>query len=77
MPGKERRNGYLCQPHRDCFVPRNDGRFICSYRHIEEAIAAEKLIKGGSWDYKRQLVNSFNQDWDDLYSSLLGESNKA
>jgi putative endonuclease len=44
------------------------------YPHIEEAIAAEKLIKGSSRDYKKQLVNSLNREWQDLYSSLLEES---
>jgi len=44
------------------------------YPHIEEAIAAEKLIKGSSRDYKKQLVNSLNQEWQDLYDSLLEES---
>jgi putative endonuclease len=44
-----------------------------SYPHIEEAIAAEKLIKGSSRDYKKQLVNSINPEWKDLYADLIAE----
>jgi len=43
------------------------------YAHIEEAIATEKLIKGSSRDYKKQLVNSINPKWEDLYANLLAE----
>ncbi|MGF7042191.1 hypothetical protein [Mucilaginibacter lappiensis] len=43
------------------------------YTHIEEAIAAEKLIKGSSREYKKQLVNSLNPDWKDLYDELKDE----
>lgn len=41
------------------------------YPHIEEAIAAEKLIKGGNRKSKEQLINSINPDWNDLYNELL------
>ena len=43
------------------------------YAHIEEAIAAEKLIKGSSRVYKKQLINSLNPDWKDLYNDLKDE----
>jgi putative endonuclease len=43
------------------------------YPHIEEAISAEKLIKGSSRDYKKQLINQLNPDWDDLYDVLINE----
>jgi putative endonuclease len=43
------------------------------YPHIEEAIAAEKLIKGGSRAYKEQLINSINAEWKDLHHGLLEE----
>lgn len=43
------------------------------YPHIEEAIAAEKALKGGSRDRKIQLINSMNPDWFDLYDSLINE----
>ncbi|QHS55601.1 GIY-YIG nuclease family protein [Mucilaginibacter sp. 14171R-50] len=43
------------------------------YSHIEEAIAAEKLIKGGSRQSKIDLVNSINPGWNDLYDDLLNE----
>jgi len=41
------------------------------YPHIEEAITAEKLIKGGSRANKEQLINSMNPEWADLYDGLL------
>jgi putative endonuclease len=43
------------------------------YAHIEEAIAAEKLIKGGSRQSKIMLINSLNPNWGDLYEGLLKE----
>jgi putative endonuclease len=43
------------------------------YPHIEEAIAAEKVIKGGNRKNKIELVNSVNPEWNDLYDQLLGE----
>ena len=43
------------------------------YPHIEEAIAAEKLIKGSSREYKINLVNSINPEWKDLYDDLMRE----
>ncbi|OOQ61001.1 excinuclease ABC subunit C [Mucilaginibacter pedocola] len=45
--------------------------YYCFYSRIEEAIAAEKAIKGSSRDYKKQLVNSINPEWKDLYEGLL------
>ena len=41
------------------------------YPHIEEAIAAEKTIKGGNRKSKQQLVNSLNPEWKDLYDGLM------
>ena len=41
------------------------------FAHIEEAIAEEKRIKGGSRDAKRKLIIAFNPEWKDLYESLL------
>ena len=43
------------------------------YPHIEEAIAAEKLIKGGNRKSKMQLITSVNPEWKDLYEVLLAE----
>jgi len=43
------------------------------YPHIEEAIAAEKLIKGSSREYKINLVSSINPKWKDLYDDLMQE----
>ena len=43
------------------------------YSHIEEAIAAEKLIKGGNRQSKIDLIKSINHGWKDLYEDLLNE----
>ncbi|RNL52213.1 GIY-YIG nuclease family protein [Pedobacter jejuensis] len=37
---------------------------------IEEAIAEEKRIKGGSRLAKLKLINEFNPIWNDLYETL-------
>jgi putative endonuclease len=43
------------------------------YPRIEDAIANEKAIKGGSRKNKIKLVNSLNPDWLDLYDKLIEE----
>ena len=40
------------------------------FAFIEEAIAREKQLKGGSRNRKLALVNSINADWKDLYDSI-------
>ncbi len=37
---------------------------------IENAIAREKQIKGGSRAKKLELINGMNPDWHDLYGEL-------
>ena len=41
-----------------------------SFHTIEEAIAREKQIKGGSRKKKENLINSLNPEWKDLYDNL-------
>jgi putative endonuclease len=41
------------------------------YPRIEEAISAEKTLKGCSRKHKQQLVNSMNPEWKD-YMILFG-----
>jgi putative endonuclease len=43
------------------------------YSRIEEAIAAEKALKGGSRKNKINLINSLNPNWLDLYEDLIKE----
>jgi len=43
------------------------------YSTIDEAIPVEKLIKGGSRDSKKQLVQQMNPDWIDLYDEVIKE----
>ena len=41
------------------------------FHRIEEAIAREKLLKGGSRNAKNELINSMNPKWRDLFDDLL------
>ena len=43
-----------------------------SFDRIEEAIAEEKRIKGGSRLAKEQLINGLNPDWRDLWFDICG-----
>ena len=43
------------------------------YSRIEEAIANEKALKGGSRKAKQNLVTSINPDWKNLYDDLIKE----
>ena len=43
------------------------------YPRIEEAIAAEKALKGGNRNNKINLINSMNPTWLDLYEDLTKE----
>ena len=40
------------------------------YETINEAIAEEKRIKGGSRRKKEELINSMNPEWKDLYEEI-------
>jgi putative endonuclease len=41
------------------------------YEDIQEAIKREKQLKAGSRSKKTELINSMNNNWNDLYESLL------
>lgn len=43
------------------------------YPVIEEAIANEKAIKGGSRTDKIKLINGLNPDWKDMYPILIAD----
>jgi putative endonuclease len=45
--------------------------YYFAYFRIEEAIAAEKAIKGGSRQSKIDLVNSLNPGWTNLYEEIM------
>jgi putative endonuclease len=47
--------------------------YYVSYLYIEEAIAMEKLLKGGSRDNKIRLITEMNPKWIDLYDGLVNE----
>ena len=44
--------------------------YYIGFNSIEEAIAEEKRIKGGSQKNKIILIESINPNWDDLYNQL-------
>lgn len=44
--------------------------YYCFYPTIEEAIAEEKRIKGGSRSAKIKLIESINPHWVDLYNEI-------
>ena len=47
--------------------------YYFSYFSIEEAIAEEKRIKGGSRQKKIDLINSMNPNWDDLWEKEVSK----
>lgn len=44
--------------------------YFCSYSNIEEAIAEEKRIKGGSRSKKIKLIEKLNPEWKDLWEDV-------
>jgi putative endonuclease len=70
---------YILLEHKQKFYPNSfTAKYQCDklvyynfHSRIKEAIADEKRIKGSSREYKKQLVNSLNPDWSDLYEDLL------
>jgi putative endonuclease len=41
------------------------------FQRIEDAIAEEKRIKGGSRKQKEDLINAFNREWKDLGEEMV------
>lgn len=64
--------------HKEKFYPNSfTARYNCvklvyysSFESIEEAIAEEKRIKGGSRKKKEILINSINPTWSDLWEEV-------
>ena len=63
--------------HREGAVAGFTRRYACknlvwyeSYERMDEAIAREKQIKGGSRARKLALIERLNPDWKDLYETL-------
>ncbi len=66
----------------NCFSYSNNQTFIIvrsncdklvyfeNFIRIEEAIAREKQIKGGSRKGKEELINAFNPEWKDLWEVI-------
>jgi putative endonuclease len=63
--------------HRAGLTPGFSSRYGCNrlvfyerYERMDEAIAREKQIKGGSRARKIALIEAMNPDWKDLYEAL-------
>jgi putative endonuclease len=63
--------------HRQGLTPGFTSRYGCNrlvfyekYERMDEAIAREKQIKGGSRGRKIFLVEAINPEWKDLYETL-------
>jgi predicted GIY-YIG superfamily endonuclease len=63
--------------HREGLTPGSTTRYGCKrlvfyehYERIDEAIAREKQIKGGSRAKKVALIEAMNPEWRDLYETL-------
>jgi putative endonuclease len=63
--------------HREGLTPGFASRYGCKllvfyelYERMDEAIAREKQIKGGSRARKIALIQAMNPEWRDLYDSL-------
>jgi putative endonuclease len=41
------------------------------YDDIKEAITREKQLKNWKRDWKLELINKVNSNWDDLYNGIL------
>jgi putative endonuclease len=41
------------------------------FENIEEAIKREKQLKKWNRDWKIEIIEKFNESWEDLYSSIL------
>jgi predicted GIY-YIG superfamily endonuclease len=63
--------------HREGLTPGFSSRYGCNrlvfyerYERMDEAIAREKQVKGGSRARKIALIEAMNPDWKDLGKSL-------
>jgi predicted GIY-YIG superfamily endonuclease len=63
--------------HREGLTPGFASRYGCSplvfyesYERMDEAIAREKQIKGGSRARKIALIEAMSPEWNDMYEAL-------
>jgi predicted GIY-YIG superfamily endonuclease len=63
--------------HREGLTPSFTSRYGCKrlvfyerYERMDDAIAREKQIKGGSRAKKIALIEAMNPEWNDLYETL-------
>jgi putative endonuclease len=46
--------------------------YVEPYERIDEAIAREKAIKKWRRDWKIELIERANPDWEDLFAHVIG-----
>ena len=66
----EHKNGFV-----EGFTKKNGVKRLVWFEqhdHIIEAIAREKRIKRWHRDWKINLVQAMNPNWDDLYEKIIG-----
>ena len=64
--------------HRHSYYPNSfTAKYNCvmlvyyrGFDRIEEAIAEEKRLKGGSRKQKEKLIDAMNPEWNDLWESI-------
>ncbi len=60
--------------HPESFTAKYNCVMLVYYQQfvrVEDAIAEEKRIKGGSRKQKEDLINTFNHDWRDLGEDMV------
>ncbi len=69
--------GRRAHEHREGLTPGFTSRYGCKllvwyegYERMDDAIAREKQIKGGSRARKIALIQAMNPEWRDLYDAL-------
>ena len=67
---------HLSKTYKGSFTSRYNADklvYYTSYSTIEEAIAEEKRIKGGSREKKIRLIESLNPEWDNLWEKEVSK----
>jgi putative endonuclease len=72
LPGRtwEHKNGIKCD-----FTKKHDVKILVYYEHLGDpmnAIAREKKMKKWPRQWKLNLINNMNPEWNDLYETICG-----
>lgn len=67
---------FLDKHKKEHFTGKNDCHFLVfyeDYKHVNDAIAREKEIKGWRREKKNKLIYDFNPGWKFLNEQIVGE----